>query len=186
MPTLRERASLRAPLVKKIQDQVTALGGLAELILFEDDRQFTTGHKRNVLLTKAGGKFVSFVDDDDDVSDWYVRDIVDTIIQHPDLDVIGMWGIIEWLNEGGRKNTFIHSLVCGDWAFSGDIYYRPPNHLNPIRAEIVRSLAYEDKTISEDFSWSTSMQRLGLLKYEVFLGGKPLYHYRCGGKWRTL
>ena len=55
----------------------------------------TTGEKRNHLLELAKGKFIVFIDDDDEVSDDYVESIIEAIDSNPEIDCIGMKGKIK-------------------------------------------------------------------------------------------
>ena len=148
-----------------------------EIVVLSDQKQTSVGTKRNNLLQLAQGKFAAFVDDDDWVSDTYVSDILSAIKNTEELDCIGFYGEV-WFQEkwGGRM---IHSVACGSWTEEPGTYYRPPNHLNPIRLELSRQVKFRDITISEDHFWSVDLVKSGLLKNEVFLGHKPLYIYRC-------
>jgi len=75
----------------------------------------------------------------------------------------------------------IHTTACRNWTERPGIYYRPPNHLNPVRTSIAKKYPFRDITISEDHFWSVDLKKQSALKKEVFLGTeKPLYVYRCG------
>ena len=54
-----------------------------EIIVATDNRDMSTGAKRNKLIVFAHGKYVSFVDDDDSVNGYYVEEIIEgnTIVQ---------------------------------------------------------------------------------------------------------
>jgi glycosyltransferase involved in cell wall biosynthesis len=191
MPTLVSRRKIRAGLIDFLWQQVKQEGAIktVELLLEEDDRQHTTGWKRNLLLARAEGKFSAFVDDDDWVSDTYIHDIVWAIQHTGDLDCVGFWGEARW--EEGVTRRMIHSIVCPawtEWQGSGGeyIYYRQPNHLSPIRTELARTVRYKDITISEDHFWTTEMAGSKRLKREVFLGGKCTYIYRPHGPVKML
>ena len=186
IPTLIERRECRTPLLSELENQM--VGMPVELLLDEDNRERTTGAKRNALLARAQGKFSVFIDDDDWISDTYIKDVVN-VIQSVEVDCIGIWGETHWGEEWTR--TMIHSLMCPAWTeWKGKdgryVYYRHPNHLNPIRTDISRSIPYRDITISEDHFWTLAMADSGKLKREVFLAGKCMYHYLPHGAVRTL
>lgn len=52
-----------------------------ELLYLLDNKRRTVGAKRNALLDVARGEWISFIDDDDMVSDAYVRRVHDAILQ---------------------------------------------------------------------------------------------------------
>ena len=181
IPTLADRARLRAPLLSELKRQIS--DSPVEVLLDEDNKEHTTGFKRNALLMRATGTYSVFVDDDDWVSDTYVQDIL-RILTTQYVDCIGFWGRAKWEQHVERK--FVHSLMCPVWTEwvnrSGvPTYYRQPNHLNPIRTDLARRIKYRDITISEDHFWTRAMADSRLLKREVFLGEKCLYHYRSHG-----
>ena len=186
IPTLVERRDCRSSLLSELGKQ---MGGMpVELLLDEDNRERTTGAKRNALLARAGGKFSVFVDDDDWISDTYVKDIVN-VIRSLDVDCIGIWGKTKWAEEWER--VMVHSLMCPVWTeWRGNngqyVYYRHPNHLNPIRTDLARSIPYRNITISEDHFWTRAMADSGRLKSEVFLAEKCTYYYLPHGAVRTL
>ncbi|MHC1572521.1 MAG: glycosyltransferase family A protein [Methanosarcinales archaeon] len=184
IPTLHERAEMLKVLMTFLEKQINGSGDV-EILTFPDSRgQSKTGSKRNMLLKRAQGRFSAFVDDDDWVSDNYVSSILRAIYQVHDLDCVGFWGNVFFSgNPGGRM---IHSLACPCWRQKGDVFFRPPNHLNPIRTEKARSVPFRDITISEDHFWSNDMTRKSILKNEVFIGEDPMYIYRCGGHERGL
>jgi glycosyltransferase involved in cell wall biosynthesis len=52
---------------------------IVEVITEVDNKQITTGAKRNNLLNKAQGKYICFIDDDDHISNDYLRLILEAI-----------------------------------------------------------------------------------------------------------
>jgi len=181
MPTLVERREIRSDLVAKLRDQIAKTGPkLADLLILEDDRQNTTGLKRNRLLDDSTGLFVAFVDDDDNVSDNYVREIVETIDQSGgELDCVGIVG--EMIKDGDISR-FIHSInVSGWYDKERKIYFRFPNHLNPVRREIAVSERFPETSYAEDRIFSDKLRASGRLKREILIGKEILYYYRCRG-----
>ena len=183
--TLEEREEqlkhLRSALYAQILQE--GLQGKVGIHTLCDNRERTTGAKRHLLLQESDADFSAFVDDDDRVSDTYVRDVVQAIKAHP-VDVVGFFG--EVIFHGGESRKMVHSLACLDWTEDSMAYYRPPNHLNPVRTELARMVSYPDLTISEDHHWSLGLKELGVLQREVFLGTKPLYYYICKSQVKGL
>ena len=148
-----------------------------EILVYPDNGEITIGTKRNRMLHMASGKFCAFIDDDDLVSDTYMKDILNVIKSYDDLECIGFWGEV-WFN-GVFGGKMVHSIMCDNWTEDGTYYYRPPNHLNPVRTSIARKFKFRDIRTSEDHFWSTDMNKSKVLKKEVFLGHKPTYIYKC-------
>ena len=137
IPSLVDRKEKRDELTRFIMGQAagTRLELAVEILTLTDSGSWTTGKKRNDLLGAANGAFLAFVDDDDWVSDNYVEEVIVAIRSNPNLDCLGIVGII---STNGMERRFVHSVAVRTWHEMNGIYYRPPNHLNPIRASIAK------------------------------------------------
>jgi glycosyltransferase involved in cell wall biosynthesis len=162
------------PLLAHLESQK---GEDVEILTLSNQKQDSIGIKRNRLLQMAQGKFAAFLDDDDWVSDTYIPDILFAVRAVENLDCIGFFGEVYF--KGRLEGRMIHSISCPFWTEEPGTYFRPPNHLNPIRLDISRQFKFPNVSFSEDFAWSMAVQSSGLLKREVFLGHKPLYLYKC-------
>ena len=58
-----------------------------EILCLIDNKSMTIGEKRQALLDSARGKWIAFMDDDDDITDDYMSTIINTIKEKP-ADVI--------------------------------------------------------------------------------------------------
>jgi glycosyltransferase involved in cell wall biosynthesis len=141
-----------------------------EMLANVDDGAKSIGQKRNELLEAAKGDYVVFVDDDDMVSPYYTQGILKAIETNPDC--VGIEGIITVECLGPKK--FIHSVQYQDWFEENDVYYRCPNHLNPIKREIALDTKFPELYYHEDREFSFRLK--GKLKTEVYIKG-PLYYY---------
>jgi glycosyltransferase involved in cell wall biosynthesis len=148
-----------------------------EVIICTDKGKATTGEKRNQLLRAAQGDYIAFVDDDDLVAPNYVDLILDAIQTNP--DVVGM-NLIMTVN-GKKAERSYHSLDYKTWfdvpdpTFPGHrVYFRNPNHLNPVKREIALAVGFPDITEAEDKAYSKGIQPL--LKTEVKID-QPIYYY---------
>lgn len=141
-----------------------------EVLVKTDSGELVIGKKRNMLLDEAKGDYVAFVDDDDIVSNDYVRKIMEATENRPDC--CGIQGIITF--QGQDPRMFIHSLKYKEWFEQNGIYYRCPNHLNPIKRELAVATKFPERNFGEDRDFSTRL--LPLLKDEKFIPG-VLYHY---------
>jgi len=172
--SLHVRAEMRKGLFASLNKQIMARPDYKqiEICVDSDNGETTIGAKRNRLLDRALGKFVCFVDDDDQLATDYVNRIMDTIIANPDIDCVGMKGII--VTNGSNPKPFIHSVKYKKWSEDKEAYYRCPNHLNPIRTEIARKVRFNEVNHGEDADFSTRVKPL--LKKEVFIDS-AIYYY---------
>jgi hypothetical protein len=104
------------------------------------------------------------------VSEDYVKKILEAIESNPDC--CGIQGIITFQGQGPRM--FIHSLKYKEWFEQNNIYYRCPNHLNPVKREIALQVKFPETNFGEDKDYSTRL--FPLLKEERFISG-VVYHY---------
>jgi glycosyltransferase involved in cell wall biosynthesis len=169
---LQERAQSLARLLTQLDRQTT---DRVEVLIETDNRQVPTGTKRNTLLARAQGAFTAFIDDDDMVSPSYVRDVLNAIDSQPGVDCIGLKGIITFGGPARRNpRPFVHSVRCKSWHEANGVYYRTPNHLNPIASRHSKVTPFLPIVHGEDKAWSDALR--GLLKSEVMVK-EPLYFY---------
>ena len=175
VPTLDERISKFRYLSKVISHQINQAGlqTKVEFLYYKDNREHTTGHKRNVLLDQAKGKFVVFVDDDDELAPTYVQDIVQVIERMPDIDAIGLQGVY---TQNGAGHKAWETSINHTWEEAGGRYLRYINHISPIRREHAVKARFTDKVIGEDYDYTMQLKQLNIIKKE-FIIQKPLYFY---------
>lgn len=180
IPTLENRRDMFESIYNKLLNQITAasLTEKAEILYSRDNGEKPTGNKRNELLQASRGEYTCFVDDDDDVSSDYIARLCSAAHQHPDC--LRLEGIITV--NGHNPRLFIHSLAYKTFFETNAVYYRPPNHLNPIRRDIAIRFKFPDKFISEDSDWTMQVCRSGLVKNELMPGNGPYYFYKYNDK----
>jgi len=130
-----------------------------EIRLGFDNREMSIGKKRQQLLESATGKYLTFIDDDDDVTDEYIEDLWQTI-----------YGKFHLMRLRGRIHpyTFTHSIqnkLDGSMA-NGETFLRPPNHLNPMMTDIAKLVSFKDAFRGEDLDWTIRMAKSGFLTRE--------------------
>ncbi len=153
-------------LLKMLRKQKT---NQVEILVEKDKGRMVIGVKRNILLRRACGDYICFVDDDDTVSEDYISRILGALETNPDC--CGIEGII---TRRKSTNLFIHSIKYKTWFERGGVYYRCPNHLNPVKRELAYQAGFPNSSLGEDRVYSQRL--LPLLKKEVYLKG-PIYFY---------
>jgi glycosyltransferase involved in cell wall biosynthesis len=172
--TLRERAHLFNRIYYHLEKQINDLNlqDHIEIIYFSDNREHTVGFKRNTLMHKAQGKYICFIDDDDMVSNDYIQIIYEKLLKDPDC--VSLIGKITM--DGRNPRTFIHSIKYSHYFQKDRIYYRPPNHLNPIRKSIALQFKFLEINSGEDTNWAMAIARSQLLQKEEVID-KIYYYY---------
>lgn len=176
--TLDERSDQFYLLLKKIMSQIeyNNLTQEVEVLFYKDNREVSVGRKRNALLKAAKGKYLCFIDDDDDISDFYVSSIYKKLEEIPDC--VSLKGIII---HDGKKEKFVHSIKIKEYGKIGTYYLRYPNHLNVIKSSIAKQFDFPEKNYGEDFDWATKIYKSGLLIKESSLN-RYVYIYRYDSK----
>lgn len=141
-----------------------------EVLTFSDNFEWSIGEKRNELVKDASGEYVAFIDDDDLVSYDYISSILKATKDNP--DVIGITGIIT--TNGKNPKKFIHSATVKEWCEKDGIYYRCPNHLNPVKRSLAIQVPFPSKCYGEDKDYSLKL--LPLLNTEIEIN-HPIYFY---------
>ena len=177
IPTLTARSELLSKLLNKLAVQIEAASPSdkpdVEVVISEDNGEQSVGAKRNYLLNEAKGLFVVFVDDDDEISDDYVFQIRNAILERPDVDCVGMRAI---MTTGGKHPTpVVYSKRYERPETRDGMYLRPPQHLTPIRRSIAVRHQFPDINFGEDATWAKALYND--IQSEYFVD-KVLYHYQ--------
>lgn len=159
IPSIPSRAKLLEKLWYKLSKQQDDLNrmhptlGEVELI-FDDSAPFlegglSIGKKREALVNKANGKYLCFVDDDEDVAPNYLESLV-RLCQH-DRDIVTFRNFT-------RLDTF-WSIVDMSLNFPNDqatplfTVRRKPWHICPVRSIFAKQVKFSDSNYGEDFDW---------------------------------
>ncbi len=182
IPTLEKRRALFVPLEKNLRAQIEHAGlqDSVELVSWCDNGENSLGAKRNGLLERACGEFTAFVDDDDAVHENYVALIVNALREHPDVDCLGIQGVVYF--RGVHPKRFVYSAQYDHYFSCRGVYYRPPYTLNPMRRTLAHTYKFADVSYSEDADWAMRLARAGILKHEFMLP-EILYHYYSRQRW---
>jgi hypothetical protein len=162
--TIPDRADSLVRLTTSIREKVARIcpSLRLEICLEFDAKETSIGLKRQSLLQKAKGKYTSFIDDDDDITDAYIEDL---------------WACIQGgyhtmrLRGQMAQYPFVHSTeitLTTPMATRDDppLFQRPPNHLNPMLADVAKFIPFKDAVRGEDLDWTLSLVRTGALTTE--------------------
>ena len=161
IPTIAGREASLQNLLASLREKLARLAPdlRVEYCIEFDNRELSIGAKRQKLLERASGKYLAFIDDDDDVTDAYIEDLVATI--RGEYHVMRLRGSI-------NPYTFTHSIdhKLNHPMAQGEVFVRPPNHLNPIMSDVAKLVRFGDAHRGEDLDWTIRMARSGFLTRE--------------------
>lgn len=149
-----------------------------EIIVVQDNKQNSTGAKRNIALERASGLYVVFIDDDDEVYKCYVSEILKGVERG--CDCMATNGImttdgkdeIKWKLSKDYPNQTIRE-------HGKQIYIRTTNHISPVRRELALKAMFPDISNAEDKAYSDRLNQYLLTEYVI----EPrMYHYKFSTK----
>lgn len=160
------------PLMNKLETQAKNYPEV-EILCLVDNKSMTIGEKRQALLNSARGKWVGFMDDDDDISDEYIGSLVSAMKTKPaDVITFDQHCIV---NENEFTVNFSMSNPNEKYVYGMKHVRRPPFHICYWRNEIAKQSKFEESSYGEDYAWCLKMYPL--VKNETHID-KHLHLYR--------
>lgn len=174
--TLDERKIVFDELMVNLENQVMKFPpGTVEILVKCDNREMTTGAKRDYLLRKAKGDYIDFIDDDDDVYPYFVSEIIraakfgaDCMATNGIMTTDGA-NRIPWRLSKNYPNVTIYEEGIGQ------VYLRTTNHISPVRRDIAIQGGFPDISNGEDKAYSESIHPLLKTEHTIL---PPMYHYK--------
>lgn len=173
VPTVPSRINYFYPrIMKQLLDQTTKYNNI-ELVSFFDNKKRTIGKKRDDMLKLAQGKYVTFVDDDDRLSNEYVDEIMNAIVTNNDIDCI-VYNVNCCVNNGRNKLCkYGIEFEYGD--INGGLEWRgKPAHTMIWKTSIATKHNYSNRQNGEDMDWVKRAHLDIKTQYRI---DKTLYYY---------
>jgi hypothetical protein len=171
IPTLVERMPTFDRLMESIKEKHNRICPdlKIEYCIARDNREMSIGKKRQGLLQGAKGKYLSFVDDDDDLTDAYFEDALACI--QGEFQVCRLRGRM-------AQYTFTHSIenTLNSPMARGEVFLRPPNHLNIMYSDVAKLIPFGDAVRGEDLDWTISLAKLEFFDKE-YRSDESRIHY---------
>lgn len=173
IPTLASRHLYLTDMLGQLERQNSPA---IEVLTLVDNGEKSIGQKRNELLVMATGRFTTFLDDDDVIAPDYVERILKAAWLNPDVITFKMRRYIDGVLMGEERMSFESGgeYIIDQSNPSWITWDYPPTHLCPVRAEIAKSVPFEDLNVGEDSTWQRAVYPL--LNSEVFID-RVLYQY---------
>lgn len=170
--SLESRKHLLVDLMCHLYLQISHAESENEIEVLEctDNKQFTTGKKRQQLLESAKGKYIIFIDDDDEIYPYYIAELLKAYESNADCFAInGHYSV-----DGGAKQRWELSKDNADHDANG-ILYRRTNHITAVKRELALLAGFPDKSNAEDKAYSEALNPHLKTEYKI---ESPMYHYR--------
>ena len=168
IPTLQDPDSQNY--LKRLLKSLPVTEGV-EIITDDSPRDVPTGTKRNSLISRATGEYISQIDCDDVVPEFYISELLKAIESNP--DVVTFNGFMT-TNAMSRKNFVIK--LGERYEERNGVYYRYPNHLCAFKKSVVEQVKFRPIWVQEDYFWATDIKDRRLLKTSVHID-KDMYWY---------
>lgn len=183
VPTVAPRAELFDRLLGILLPQLDAYDGRVSVLGYLNHGVPGLGAIRDRMLAAASTEYVSFVDDDDTVTEDYVEQVMTRLdAEHPDH----VGHRIEHIVDGVHEQFVEHSLRWWKWGRKEGLLFRDFTHIDPIRREIaVRGSFVVRAGRAEDREWVRRVRPHLRNGSESFID-TPIYHYRyspSGSMW---
>lgn len=174
--TVPSRAQKLFNLISNLEKQIGNYWTI-EIVSILDNKVRTVGEKRNQLIDIAKGDYISFIDDDDTISDSYIEDIKQALVFMPDVvtfDVLCTVGKQQKLCHYGIEYKGFRCKMLGN---GDEEWFARPYHLHVWRKDLVPR--FPDISLGEDVIWADSIDVKDLRQEKI---NKILYYYQYDEK----
>lgn len=147
IPTITERESEANTLFRSLETRVA--GKPVELLMLRENKLCGIGEARNKLLRAAGGKYITFLDDDDLLLEGYFELVLQNIDSDKDVITYDQWAVID-----GAEGRISCRLGNEHEPFRpGGVAKRPPWFWCAWRRELACAYAVPQVKRNEDVLW---------------------------------
>lgn len=141
-----------------------------EIIVLTDNKQMMLGHKRNVMVGMAQGRYVQFVDDDDRIA----PDMMATVLDATDSDTDAITFLAEVSLNGEPPKICRYSIRYARDNNTAEGYERVPNHICAVKRDLASRVSFPHLPYGEDSGYARLLRPL--LQTETHID-RVLYHY---------
>jgi hypothetical protein len=147
IPTITEREQEANALFRSLEARVK--GRNVEIVMLRENLLCGIGEARNKLLRAAGGKYITFLDDDDALCEGYFELVLANIPHDKDVITFDQWASVD--GETGRINCRLGHEV--EPFRPGAVTKRPPWFWCVWRRELACAYAVPQVRRNEDILW---------------------------------
>jgi len=141
-----------------------------EILGFIDNKKRSIGAKREGLKGLVNGEYMCFVDDDDDVSDDFVKEILKGMKENPDVITFQQNAII-----GDKKGIIDFDLNNANEQFKpNEVTKRKPFTCCAWKSSLGKVVKFPDLMYGEDAGWLIPLWKIATTQYKI---NKVLHTY---------
>lgn len=172
VPTIGQRDALFRRLLECLLPQLDAWAGSVRVLAYWNNGVPTLGEIRDSMVAAVGTDYVSFIDDDDLVPEYFVAECMTAMASRPDK--IGFK--VGYYVDGKLEEVADQSIRHGRWARIDGVLCRDITHVGPIRTEIATRgrFARARRGHAEDRAWVKQVRPF--VGTEVYID-KVMYDY---------
>lgn len=188
VPTLGERRPLFERLMAQLLPQAERHGGRVQVTGWFNNGSPSLPKIRQAMVLGTTTDYLSFFDDDDLPSPYYVDHVLAALETEPDY--VGFQ--VQCYSNGAPIAVAYHSLEFHRWRNLPGRFERDISHINPIRTRLARKADFSLTRSggAEDRGWADQLRRARVLKRQVVIP-RILYHYlhttpatELGSRWK--
>jgi glycosyltransferase involved in cell wall biosynthesis len=170
--SLESRNDLFKRVFTDLKNQINSnnYSDIVEVITLVDNAELTIGEKRNILKSKAKGEYICFVDDDDLLPNYYLKEIVDKL--NSGYDLINFY--VEHRVDGSYKKLICPNVGIDSIEINGCLFWVNMLHLCPHKKSIADLVKFPNINFCEDLEYSRELKTH--IKNTFFIE-KIMYHY---------
>jgi hypothetical protein len=163
--TVEERKEQFNKLFNRIVSLVVDFNGVE--VLYNDAPRYdlpgglTVGEKRQALIDKAKGKYIMFVDDDDDIYGHFITDLYPLLEQ--DVDVINA-KVQSYID--GKSHIINQSIYFDSEQLQDGETKRYPSVMSVWNRELTNKAKFKPLNNGEDFDWTKQMNPQSEIKVD--------------------
>lgn len=174
VPTIGERAALFTRLMTALLPQTQRYDGRIRVAGWFNNGVPSLPEIRQRMIDTASTDYLSFIDDDDLVPEYFADEAVKALAGRPDY--VG-WQVQCYSDDVPTAISY-HSLKNGPWRNTPGRYFRDISHINPIKTPLARKGSFRRTRPggAEDRNWADDLRRAKVLKTEVTVD-RIMYHY---------
>lgn len=172
--SLVSRTEMFRKLTAHLARQIDTSANDVEILVLTDNKEVSTGSKRQKLLQMAQGKYVVFIDDDDWVPSYYVSEMLKACKSGADcFSINGTMTTdgnneVKWVISKNFDNAEVNSK-------GEKLLTRKTNHITAVKRLLALQAGFPDKSNAEDKYYSDHVAPLCKTEFTI---SKPMYHYQ--------
>lgn len=140
-----------------------------EIMFLVDNKTINLGKKRNQMAELARGEYISYVDDDDRITDDYISSILEATKEGKDCIVFQAE-----VSAFGSIRPCLYSVDNHKEESNARFFLRKPNHICAVKRDIVLRVKFPELMWGEDTDYANRLHPL--LKTETKIN-RVLYYY---------